>query len=223
MQKKPPKKSAEKTAEKSGTRSSSALRIVPLTPERWDDFARLFGERGACEGCWCMTPRLTRSAYLPNRGEKNKRAMHRLVESGAEPGLLAYRGGEAIGWIALGPRSEYVRLASSRVAKPVDDRPAWSIVCFFIRADHRRTGLSARLIEAAAKHARSRGAELLEAFPIDAKTKQIPPVFSWTGIASAFEGAGFEEVARRTPTRPFLRKRLTEPGPRTRRTKARRT
>lgn len=116
---------AKKSARKSPARKpSSALRIVPLTPERWHDFAQLFGERGACEGCWCMTPRLTRAVYVRNRGANNRRAMQRIVASGAEPGLLAYRGKEPVGWIALGPRSEYVRLESSRVAKPVDDQPA---------------------------------------------------------------------------------------------------
>lgn len=204
---------AKKNVAKSVTQNvakkpSSALRIVPLTAERWDDFTALFGERGACGGCWCMTPRVTRAVYERNRGAGNKRAMKRLVDAGAQPGLLAYRGSEAVGWIALGPRSEYPRLERSRVAKPVDAEPARSIVCFYIRADERGRGLSARLIAAAAQHARARGAQLLEAFPIDASKKPIPPVFAWTGIASAFERAGFEELARRSPTRPYLRKRL---------------
>ena len=184
------------------------LEILPLTRERWDDFVQLFGPRGACGGCWCMTPRLPRAVYERQKGAGNKKAMRRLVERGAEPGLLAYVGGEPVGWCALGPREDFPPLARSRVAKRIDERPAWSIVCLYIRPDQRGRGLSARIIEAAAAHARSRGAELLEAYPVEPRKKPMPAVFAWTGIASAFLRAGFEEVARRSPTRPYLRREL---------------
>jgi GNAT superfamily N-acetyltransferase len=184
------------------------VRVVPLTSGRWDDFVQLFGPRGACEGCWCMTPRLPRAEYVRQRGAGNRRAMKRLVERGAEPGLLAYVGGEPVGWIALGPREDFVRLQRSRIAKPVDDRPTWSIVCFFVRKDQRGRGLSGQLIEAAARYAKSRGARLLEAYPIEPRKKPMPAVFAWTGIASTFRKQGFVEVARRAPTRPVLRRSL---------------
>ena len=35
-------------------RRRAGIAIAPLTPDRWDDFETLFGERGACGGCWCM-------------------------------------------------------------------------------------------------------------------------------------------------------------------------
>src|SRR5882672_11320080 len=94
--------------------SKSGLTIVPLTRSRWRDFEQLFGPRGACGGCWCMTPRLTSREYEAAKGERNRRAMRRLVERGPPPGLLAFRGGEPVAWIAVGPRAEYRRLAGSR-------------------------------------------------------------------------------------------------------------
>ncbi len=193
------------------------LQVVPLSRERWGDFTGLFGPRGACGGCWCMTPRLPRAVYERQKGAGNRRAMLRLVERGAEPGLLVYLDGEAVGWCALGPREEFPPLARSRIAKPVDSRPAWAIVCLYIRQDQRGRGLSTRIIEAAAAHARSRGAELLEAYPVEPRKKPIPAVFAWNGIASAFLRAGFEEVARRSPTRPYLRRQLRPAGKRRRR------
>ena len=48
------------------------------------------------------------------------------------------------------------RLSGSRILKPLDDSPTWSIVCLFIRKDHRRRGLSTALINAAARFARNR-------------------------------------------------------------------
>jgi GNAT superfamily N-acetyltransferase len=180
--------------------------IFPLTKRRWPDFERLFGPRGACGGCWCMTPRLLRRDYEAGKGEKNRRAMMRLVTRGPPPGLLAYRDGEPVAWIAVAPRAEFVALANSRVLAPVDAQPVWSIVCLFLRKDARRQGLSARLIRAAADFAFARGARIVEGYPQDPAKDDMPDVFAWTGIASAFRKAGFREVARRSPTRPIVRR-----------------
>jgi GNAT superfamily N-acetyltransferase len=206
----------------------SKLSIVPLTPARWRDFEELFGPRGACGGCWCMTPRLSRRDYEERKGEPNRRAMHRLVERGPPPGLLAYRDGAAVGWIAVAPRAEYRQLAGSRILAPVDAAPVWSIVCLFLRKDARRQGLSARLIRAAADFAFARGARIVEGYPQDPRQDAMPDVFAWTGIASAFEKAGFREVARRSPTRPIMRRvspsgrSSRRPGPRSGRGRGRR-
>ena len=75
----------------------------PVTPSRWNDLEDLFGERGACGGCWCMAWRLTTREWTAGKGTRNRRALKRLVESGARPGILAYRGREVIGWCAVAP------------------------------------------------------------------------------------------------------------------------
>src|SRR5262247_157348 len=67
------------------TSANSKLEFHPLTPERWRDFESLFGERGACGGCWCMWPRLSRSQYETQKGARNKRAMKKLVDGGSTP------------------------------------------------------------------------------------------------------------------------------------------
>lgn len=178
----------------------------PLTPDRWPDLEALFGERGACGGCWCMWWRLARKTFEASKGTKNKRAFQRLVKGGQEPGILAYRDGEPVGWCAIEPRASYPALARSRVLKPVDDRPVWSITCFFVRRDLRGQGLSVGLIEAAVAHARARGAEVVEAYPVAPKTGRMPDAFVWTGLPAAFARAGFQEVLRRSPTRPIMRR-----------------
>jgi len=110
----------------------SRVAIHPLTPARWNDLVRLFGPRGAVEGCWCMWPRLVASEYRRRRGAPNRRAFHRLVESGHPPGVLAYVDGEPAGWCAIAPRHRLARLERSRVMAAVDDKPVWSVTCFFI-------------------------------------------------------------------------------------------
>lgn len=183
------------------------LEVYPATADRWADLTALFGERGACAGCWCMWPRLQAAEFKRGSGDNNRRALQRLVRANERPGLLAYAGDEAVGWIALAPRADYPRLEKSRVLAPVDDQPVWSVTCFFIRRDWRGRGLATRLLKEAAKFAAANGARILEGYPTDA-SKRAPDAFVWTGIASTFERAGFSEVARRSASRPIMRKAL---------------
>ena len=196
--------------------SGPRLAFRPATPDRWPDVERLFGPRGACGGCWCMHWRTSAAAYRRNKGEGNRKALRAAVRGGEVPGILAYAGSEPVGWCAVAPRSAYPRLAGSRILAPVDDRPVWSVVCFFVRRDRRRTGLTVALLRAAAAHARRRGATILEGYPVEPIGTEVPPVFAFTGLAEAFRRAGFRTVARRSPTRPIMRLGLrpAEPPPR---------
>jgi GNAT superfamily N-acetyltransferase len=185
------------------------LSFYPLTTDRWDDFVALFGERGACGGCWCMLWRLSRKQFESQKGEANKHSMKAIVDSGEVPGILAYHDTKAIGWCAIAPRSSFPALSRSRILKPIDDRPCWSVACLFIDRSYRKKGVSSKLLRAATDYARSQGAELVEGYPVEPKSgKDIPPAFAWTGIPKAFIRSGFKEVARRSPTRPIMRLEL---------------
>lgn len=184
--------------------------IAPATPERWRDLEALFGERGACAGCWCMYWRLTSKDFARGKGAPNRQTLHDLVIAGETPGLLAYDGDRPIGWIAVAPREAYPRLARSRILKPLDDTPVWSIVCLFIDKGHRRRGVSAQLIRGAVDYVADQGGRVVEAYPVEPRNEKMPDVFAWTGIASAFLAAGFVERGRRSETRPILRYDLGE-------------
>jgi GNAT superfamily N-acetyltransferase len=183
------------------------LAFHPLTAARWPDVEALFGERGACAGCWCMYWRLEAKEYAAGKGPGNRAAFRRIVERGDEPGVLAYVGNEPVGWCAVAPRDAYPRLDRSRILAPVDEADVWSISCLFVARPWRRRGVSRGLIEAAVAHARSRGATLVEGYPVEPATPQAD-AFVWTGLASVFERAGFHEAARRSPTRPIMRRRV---------------
>lgn len=184
---------------------SEEIRFSVLDKSTWPDFEKLFGERGACGGCWCMWWRLKRSEYNKQKGFGNKKSMRNLVESGKVPGLMAYLNDEPVGWISVGPRTDYSALERSRILKPVDDQPVWSIVCIFIHKKYRGMGLSIRLIEYAVEFARQNGVRIVEGYPVEPKNSRIPEVFAYTGLASSFRQAGFKEVARRSETRPIMR------------------
>ena len=184
----------------------SRLEFRPATPSRWADIERLFGERGACGGCWCMTWRLRNKEYTAGKGAKNKRAFKKIVTSGETPGVIGYLGGEPIAWCAVAPRQVYTTLERSRVLKPVDDKPVWSISCLFVLKPYRRKGVSVRMLKAAAEFAGKRGAKIVEGYPVLPTMDKTPDPFVWTGIPSAFRKAGFKEVARRSKTRPIMRR-----------------
>lgn len=187
-----------------------AIAFHPLTPDRWKDLETLFGVRGACGGCWCMWGRLAGGDYKRGLGDPNKRAFRRIVASGEPPGILAYVGDRPAGWCAIAPRAMFTRLEASRVLKPVDDQPVWSVVCFFVARPHRRQGLSVALLEQAARFAESRGARIVEGYPVDHPGEaRAADAFVWTGLASTFRHAGFHEVARRSETRPIMRRELS--------------
>ena len=189
-----------------GTRQQKP-RILPLTPGRWKDFVKLFGPRGACAGCWCMEPRQTRSEWEKKKGATNRRLMKRFVDKAKRPpGLLAYVDDEPVGWISIEPREVFTKLSRSRILAPVDDKPVWSIVCFFVAKNYRNRGISVALIEGAVQHARKQGARIIEGYPVDPKKKPMPPVFAFTGLTAAYRKTRFKEVARRSKTRPIMRR-----------------
>jgi GNAT superfamily N-acetyltransferase len=151
-------------------------------------------------GAWAPPTGLT-------RGEANRRALRKLASADPPPGLLAYRGRTPVGWVSLGPREDFARLARSPVMKPVDDRPVWSVICFVVPAAYRRQGVAAALLRGAIAYARTRGVKLLEAYPVD-KRGRVSDDSLWFGTKSMYDAAGFREVARRKPARPVVRRRV---------------
>ncbi|HVS85577.1 MAG TPA: GNAT family N-acetyltransferase [Gaiellaceae bacterium] len=170
-----------------------SLRVVPVTPERWDDMVTLFERRGPRGGhrnapgygCWCM---YWRDRSLEH-GEPKKRAMADLVRAGREPGLLAYDGDEPVGWVSVAPREEFHALVSSPQYGPDDeDEGVWSIVCFVVDKPRRGAGVAAELLGAAVEHALARGASAIEAYP------HVRDGRDYMGHVPLFEQAGFEKV-----------------------------
>ena len=181
------------------------LSFKPLTPKTWTDLQVLFGEKGASGGCWCMYWRLTNKDYECNKGASNKRKLLNLVEQEQPLGILAFDDDDPVGWCAVSPRDNFIRLENSRLLKRIDDQPVWSIPCLFVNKKCRRKGVSVSLIQEAAAYAFAKGARILEAYPIIPKKDKVPPIFAWIGFVHAFEKAGFQKVAQPSETRLIMR------------------
>ena len=178
-----------------------------MTRDRWRDLAELFNRPGGSivRGCWCMYYRNTGASG--GQGKTNRAAMKRLVDRGVVPGLIGYLDGSPVAWLSLGPREGYRKLRRSPVMKPVDDRPVWSIVCFYVDRRARGQHVAERMLRAGMAFARSQGVRLLEAYPVD-KPEPSDDEFMFYGAKTMFDRAGFVEVARRTQTRPVMRRTL---------------
>lgn len=194
--------------------SLGTLTFHPLTPDRWDDLVDLFGpERGASSGCWCMWPYLRAKDWQGLTRTERRDALKAKVDDGPAPGLLAYSGDLAIGWVAGGPRTRYVRFHLGKTSRPLETdtedmiRATHAITCFYIRSGYRKGGLMEQLLEAGTAHARKQGAAFLDACPIESD-KPLQWGEGFVGIATVFRRSGFEEIARRSPKRPLMRKVL---------------
>jgi GNAT superfamily N-acetyltransferase len=189
---------------------TDALQFHPLTPDRWADLERLFGPNGAYSGCWCMFWRQTGPEWHGCAGADRKQAFKTISTEGERaPGVIAYRDGDPIGWVAIAPRADYSRLAHARVLVPIDDKPVWSITCFFIHRSARRQGLMEKLIGAAVDFARSEGATIVEAYPRPVTGKTASTTL-YVGTVNCFERAGFKVVARPSDKRAVMRKSVTK-------------
>ena len=193
------------------------VEIHPLTAARLPDLAALFGQGGDPKWCWCSYYRVRSVDFRTATPAGNRRvlegAVTRLAPEGRAPGLVAYRAGEAVGWVSLGPRDDYERLRHSRILAPVDDLPAWSIVCFVEARSARRQGVAHALLEAAVEYAREHGATLLEGYPVDTDGGSVPAANAFKGTVAMFERAGFRVVERRqansaSAPRPIVRRSI---------------
>lgn len=148
---------------------------------------------------------ITNKQFEQQKGEGNRQAMKAIVASGSIPGIMAFEGDQAIGWCAVAPREEFVRLKNSRILKPMDDSPVWSVVCLFVDKNHRRKGVSTALLKAAIDHVKINGGKIVEGYAVDPKKEKMPDTFVYHGLYRAYFKAGFVEVARRSETRPIMR------------------
>jgi GNAT superfamily N-acetyltransferase len=194
--------------------TTAELDVRPLSPDRFADLAALFEEGGDPKWCWCTFFRFRGRDWSNSTAAGNRTALETLAErDDPAPGLVGYRDGHVVGWVSLGPREDYARLANSKIVAPLDDTPVWAIVCFVVARRARGQGVATALLADAIGYARVHGATTLEAYPVDTDRGRVPAANAFGGTLGMFERAGFTVVERRqwnasTPVRPIVRMTL---------------
>jgi GNAT superfamily N-acetyltransferase len=176
----------------------SRMEIVPLDRDVWPALAALFSAGGDPKWCWCQFWRKPGSNWSNTTPEENRADLEKLVGADPAPGLVAMRDGVAVGWVGLGPREDFPRLARSRTLPQRPGEGVWSINCFVVARAERGKGVGDALIEAAVAYAREHDARLLEGFPVDTGGARMPSAGAYTGTRGMFERAGFTEAAPTT-------------------------
>ncbi|MEO1171435.1 MAG: GNAT family N-acetyltransferase, partial [Myxococcota bacterium] len=126
------------------------------------------------------------------------------VSQGDPVGVFAICEGEPVAWVSVGPRETFAGLERSKTLARVDDQPVWSITCMFIAPSLRRRKVTERLIEAAASYARSSGASIVEAYPVEATAAS----YTYMGTPGTLERCGFSEVTPDDRKRRVFRRRV---------------
>ena len=192
------------------------ITIVPANEASWDDLAAIFGERGDPGTCQCQWFKVPASEFRKVSREEYATRLKEQTACGhpsakSTSGIVAYLDGEPVGWCAVEPRTQYVRLQSQRIpwagrSEAKDDDGVWSVTCFVVRKGFRKQGISRALAAATADFARTRGARAIEGYPmITEPGKEVIWGQLYVGSVSIFEAAGFREVSRPTPRRAVMR------------------
>ncbi|WP_210650556.1 GNAT family N-acetyltransferase [Nocardioides sp. SYSU D00065] len=174
--------------------------VHPATHARFDDVRTMVGPKNpAANVCWCLSHRIPATQNRSLAGAARAAYVEALTRRPTKPGVLAYDGDEVVGWAAVAPRAELPFARSTKIPH-VDDQPAWSVWCIRVRPGHRGRGISHVLLEGAVAYAASRGAPVVEGYPVDNRGERVDLTMAYVGTRALFEAAGFELAARTTAT-----------------------
>jgi GNAT superfamily N-acetyltransferase len=183
------------------TNSRPSFDYHPVTPDRLTDLARFSTEHGKFRYCSCMRWRLKSTEFSRSTKAERIDRLDELVTCGVPVGVLAYVDAEPVGWCSIAPRETYEGLERYRALPRLDDAPVWSVVCFFVDRRWRRHGLTLGLLTASVNYARSKGARIIEGYPVPADAR----LYTYMGSPSTYRAVGFREVTPAGQARSVLR------------------
>jgi GNAT superfamily N-acetyltransferase len=178
-----------------------ALTVRPLTAARVDDVKTV--TRGTWGSqCWDLFPRLTgpqqralriAGSATPAVERRRREILAKLARRRrSSAGLVAYLGGEPVGFVSLGPRLDFARIAGSRATPPLAEAN-WVIPCITVRRGHRGQGVAVAMLHAAVAYAGVRGAPGVEAYP-RAGAARVHDDYAFIGTEAMFRKAGFRRA-----------------------------
>jgi GNAT superfamily N-acetyltransferase len=170
-----------------------AIEVRPATS--FEDVKTMVGpKRPDANVCWCLSYRIPSKQNQALRGTERGDLVKHLVAQDPPPGVLAYDGGDVVGWAAVHPRAD-TSFAGNRKIPHVDDVDVWSVWCIRVRPGYRGKGISHHLLAGAVDMARSFGAPAIEGYPVDNGGRKVDLTMAYVGTRKLFEDAGFTKAA----------------------------
>jgi GNAT superfamily N-acetyltransferase len=125
-------------------------------------------------------------------------------------GILAFDGGDPVGWCTFGPRDSFPRLNRASSLKCDDSPRVWSIPCFFVSRKYRGKGVATSMLRHALNVMNRLRVEIAEGYPSkpDNEGRYIA-AFAWTGTRSLFRKAGFTVAGNPNGRKQRVRKQLS--------------
>ena len=176
------------------------IRLEKLTLDNFKDFETLTCNENE-GGCYCSfwhqkwTSRADWDLQCKKAPEKNKETVMQKVESGFHLGALAYESEKLVGWISVGPITDFF-WSWKRVAQVgADSATVAGIVCITIHPDFRRQGVQTKILVALKEYGATQGWKRIEGYPFDqsAREKHGAGVL-WPGLTEAFVEAGYQRT-----------------------------
>lgn len=172
-----------------------------VTAETVFDLATFSECHGKFGYCSCMRWRMKSTDYQKSTKETRAAHLRRLVEKDIPIGLLAYNGGQPIGWCSIAPRETYDGLERYKALPRIDDAKVWSVVCFFVSRHFRRQHITLDLLKAGVDYARKQGAKIIEGYPVEPSAR----LYTYMGSPKTFRKAGFSDVTPAGQQRRVMR------------------
>ncbi|GIJ46667.1 N-acetyltransferase GCN5 [Virgisporangium aliadipatigenens] len=192
------------------------IRIVTADRVPWEDLDAVFGPGNPHGSNWasnnCRCQRFKVPGWMWRDSTLAERLAAQRAQARGGSGLVAYVDDEPAGWVAVEPRVAYPKLLTTRAPwtgrnEDRHDPDVWAVTCFVVRKGYRGRGLTYRLAEAAAEHARACGAKAVEGYSMLTRPGKV---ITWgelhVGAKQVFEEAGFREVHQPSARRVVMRK-----------------
>ncbi len=126
---------------------------------------------------------------------KNRDVVHSKMISGFHVGVLAYENDELIGWISVGPLTDFNWTIKRALSIGNDAQRIVGILCFSLAPKHWGKGYQTILLKELIKYSKDNGWTSIEGYPFDAKAlDKHGDKVAWPGFSDSFLEAGFQRI-----------------------------
>lgn len=166
-----------------------------MNEETWPNFEAMFQKhKGVRGGCWCTFHQCSSSEFQKMQKEERRDFHRERVFGGTSTGVIYYEDDCPVAWCEFGKAELFEQINRNRAYKnlSLEVKPEWRICCIFTDKEHRKEGLSKKVLSAALTLIEEMGGGKVEAFPLDIPGNEKP---QYTGTVKMYLEEGFKVVA----------------------------